>query len=233
MKQSESILNIAPAIIKAKAQFVKAKQSKKNNHLGNTYATLSDVLEAVEPGLNANSIMVMQSVLDTSTETVMHLETMLLHVSGEFMSFQYNMPIEKKTAQAYGSTTSYARRYALAAALGISQSDDDAEIAKMSAEDVKKRAAQITDIDSLRKLFASAKAQLSAGDWKIAHPFLLERNAEITSAEETAKTGEAKPEAPAKQSGFNPNKPEPVNKAVDEKPSEGQNKPSEDISTFA
>nr|CAK6604673.1 unknown function [Klebsiella phage vB_Kpn_K2PH164C1] len=100
MRTSEKFTTIAAALIKAKSGFVAAKKSGKNNHLGNTYANLGDILDAISPALEKNKIMVIQSMMDTSTEKVMHLETMFLHESGEFMAFQYNMPISKE--QNYG-----------------------------------------------------------------------------------------------------------------------------------
>lgn len=199
MQQSESIDKIAPALIKAKKSFSKAKASKVNTHLKNQYANLSDVLDAVEPALNENEIMVQQYMLDTSTEKVMHLATRLLHSSGQFMEFQYNMPIEKTTAQGYGSTTSYARRYALAAILSISQTDDDAEVAKRSVDDFKLMATTKHTPEELRQVYSMAKAQLTAAEFKIIEPFLMEQS---TKAKAIAS------EVPA--SGFNPNKPDQV-----------------------
>lgn len=198
MHQSEQIDLIAKAIIEAKNNFTKAKSSKKNSHLGNTYATLSDVLDAVEPALNSQAVIVMQHMLETSTDSVMHLATRLMHSSGQFMEFQYNMPIEKKTAQAYGSTTSYARRYALAAILGISQTDDDAEISKMKPEDYKRRADNAQDEQEMRDVYMSAKKALSAAEWRVIEPYLAERGAAIKAAKNAA-------EAPT--GGFNPARP--------------------------
>lgn len=166
MRTSEKFTTIAAALIKAKSGFVAAKKSGKNNHLGNTYANLGDILDAISPALEKNKIMVIQSMMDTSTEKVMHLETMFLHESGEFMAFQYNMPISKTVEQAYGSTTSYARRYALAAALGIKQADDDAEITKMTPKDFKKRIDACEDLESLREIYKLAKQTLTPAEWK-------------------------------------------------------------------
>lgn len=232
INSSESILKIAPALIKAKAEFVKAKTSKQNSHLGNKYATLADVLDAVEPALNANSVMVIQSMSPTSTETVLHMVTKLLHSSGEFMDFQLNIPVEKKTGQGYGSTISYARRYALAAALGISQTDDDAEIAKLTIGEVERNAKAITDLDGLRSLWQKAKSQLSAAEWKQVHPALTERMTELQAAANAELQAEAVAETSSeKPAGFNPARPAPAAK-VDKTPSPEQNKPSTPIESF-
>lgn len=215
MKHSDSIDKIAPALISAKKQFSKAKKSGTNTHLSANYANLTDVLDAVEPALNEHGLMVSQYMLDTSTDASMHLATRIIHESGQWMEFQYNMPIEKKTAQAYGSTTSYARRYALAAVLSITQTDDDAEVAKRSVDDFKIMAQSKTTSEELRSVYTQAKGQLSPAEFKIIEPFLLELSAKV-------KANTAAPPA----AGFNPNKPnetaqaksapaEPANKKVD------------------
>ena len=51
MRTSESFKEIAVALIKAKSGFVAAKKSGKNSHLGNTYANLGDILDAIVPSL--------------------------------------------------------------------------------------------------------------------------------------------------------------------------------------
>lgn len=182
MRSSTEFKAVAAALIQAKKKFAKAQKSRENTHLRNKYATLDDILEAVEPALNDNDVMVIQSMLDTSTDKNMHIETMFLHKTGEWMSFQFNMPIEKVTAQGYGSSTSYARRYALSAALGISQADDDGEIAKLTASDFKGRIESCSDLDALRKVWEQARQQLSPAEWKVTEGHLLKRKQEIEIA---------------------------------------------------
>lgn len=180
MRTSEKFSNVSSALIAAKKQFAIAKKSGYNTHLKTHYSNLTDVLEAVEPALKEHDLMVIQSNLDTSTEKVMHIETLILHSSGEWLAFQYNMPIEKISAQAYGSTTSYGRRYALCAALGITQSDDDAEIAKRTSEDYKKLITNCEKLEDLQVIYKSAKGSLGAAEWKIAEDHLHKRKAELS-----------------------------------------------------
>lgn len=179
MNRSETILQVSSALIKAKKNFAIAKKSGYNNHLKSHYSNLDDVLEAVEPSLLDNGIMIIQSMLDTSTEKFMHMETLLMHESGEWLSFRYNMPIEKLMAQSYGSTTSYCRRYALCAALSISQSDDDAEIAKKTGRDFEKLIDNCEDLDTLRDVWKQAKMTLGAADWKVTEPKLYAKKADL------------------------------------------------------
>lgn len=183
MRTSCSILQVSTALIAAKKQFAIAKKSGYNTHLKSNYSNLTDILEAIEPALKEHDLMVIQSNMDTTTEKVMHIETLVLHSSGEWLAFQYNMPIEKINAQAYGSTTSYGRRYALCAALCITQSDDDAEIAKRTASDYTKLIEGAKDLEALRTIHQSAKSSLSAAEWKVTEPKLLTRRAELSVSE--------------------------------------------------
>lgn len=61
---------------------------------------------------------------------------MLLHESGEWISKDFVMPLEKATAQGAGSCLSYARRYSLVSVLGLPQVDDDAEAAMFRSDPI-------------------------------------------------------------------------------------------------
>ena len=161
-QQSDQIL---PALFKARGKFVKAKKDKQNTHLKNKYATLDSMMEAVTPALTDNGIMIMQSMLDTSTDTTFHLETMLVHAeSGQFARFFMAMPIAKRDPQGVGSAMTYARRYGLAAALGISQADDDAQLAVKSAADWKKELDECENFEALKDVWANAFRQCDAAN---------------------------------------------------------------------
>jgi hypothetical protein len=87
------------------------------------------------------------------------LVTTLLHSSGEWISGE--MPVLTKDAspQAQGSGLTYARRYALAAIVGVYQTDDDAEAAQgrkaepQVDDDLMALIASTKSIDSLNNLF--------------------------------------------------------------------------------
>jgi hypothetical protein len=57
---------------------------------------------------------------------MVHVETMMLHSTGEWISETLSLPIMKHDAQSIGSTCTYARRYSWAAICGLAQEDDDA-----------------------------------------------------------------------------------------------------------
>lgn len=51
---------------------------------------------------------------------------MLFDASGEYIIYNpLSMPVQRKDAQAFGSAETYARRYSLSAAFGVSASKDD------------------------------------------------------------------------------------------------------------
>lgn len=152
MKTSNETNELWPALFLAKQKFVKAARDKQNSHLKNRYATLDSMLDAVEPALEENGIMVIQSMTPESTPDSIQLETILMHKSGQSATFCMMMPIVKRDPQGVGSAMTYARRYSLAAALGISQADDDAQLAVKSAQDWKKEIDKCESEEELSKL---------------------------------------------------------------------------------
>ena len=52
-----------------------------------------------------------------------------MHESGEWIESTATCPLQKHDPQGYGSANTYLRRYALAAAVGLYQDDDDGQAA--------------------------------------------------------------------------------------------------------
>lgn len=128
MKTSESITSIAPALLKAQKAIKFASKDAKNPHFKNTYADLPAVIDAVKSALNDNGIMFAQSATD-SDPTYLRLTTRLIHESGEWVEDTCTMPLAKNDPQGYGAAMTYARRYCLAALVGLYQDDDDGNTA--------------------------------------------------------------------------------------------------------
>jgi hypothetical protein len=135
MRTSEQINEIAAAL--AKAQSAIKDASKDRQGYGYKYADLAAVLQIVRPALTAEGIAVLQD-----TETVgdhISVATRLVHSSGQWLESEHlALLIEAKkglsAAQCAGSVVTYARRYSLAALVGVAQEDDDAAKDKDSAE---------------------------------------------------------------------------------------------------
>jgi len=132
--QSEKIGELAKALSKAQSEMTGALKASVNPHFKSRYADLAAVFEACRGALNANGIAIVQRV--ENDETGVAVSTTLLHSSGEWISDRCWLPVQQKTAQAYGSAISYGRRYglsALAGVTGIDGEDDDGNAASVPA----------------------------------------------------------------------------------------------------
>ena len=117
---------IAAALVAAQAELRHAKLDRVNPHYHNRYATLTSVLDACRGALNAHGIAVVQRVRSDAQEGEVCVCTVLLHESGEEMNCgELWLKATQNNPQQFGSALTYARRYALAAAVGIASDDDD------------------------------------------------------------------------------------------------------------
>jgi hypothetical protein len=128
MNTSESIAKIAPALLKAQKAMTFAVKDSKNPHFKSTYADLGSVIDACKPALNEAGIAFMQMPAPSDPGTIA-LTTRLMHESGEWIESTATCPLPKNDPQGYGSANTYLRRYALAAAVGLYQDDDDGNAA--------------------------------------------------------------------------------------------------------
>lgn len=137
MKTSESIAKIAPALLAAQKTIGGAKKGAVNPFFHSKYADLGSVMEACKEALNDNGITVLQPI--DSNEYGVHVETILLHESGEWISAGLRIaPKSETNPQDQGSAISYARRYSLQSMVFIPAEDDDAESAKRAIRNDKK-----------------------------------------------------------------------------------------------
>lgn len=144
MLTSDAIDKIAPAFVKAQAECDGAKKSSenaqfKNNGRASKYADLTAVWDACQGALEANGLAVVQG-LGEVVNGAMHMDTMILHTSGQWLKAHSSIPLTKNDPQGYGSATTYLRRYALAAMMGIVQEDDDGNAASQPVRQAAKSA---------------------------------------------------------------------------------------------
>ncbi len=126
MKHSESLDKIAPALCKAQESMAGAKLNANNPFFKSRYSDLTSVWLACKEALHSNGFSVIQSPV--SSEGRIGVSTMLLHSSGQFVTDEFTLGVKKENdPQADGSSITYARRYALAAFVGVCPEDDDAE----------------------------------------------------------------------------------------------------------
>lgn len=126
--KSDQINELATALAKAQSEMHGAKKDATNPFYKSAYADLGSVWEACREVLTKNGLSVAQ-VVDT-IPSMQVLVTFLLHSSGQWISSAYPLRPVKDDPQGMGSAISYARRYSLAAMVGIYQTDDDAETAQ-------------------------------------------------------------------------------------------------------
>lgn len=132
MNTSDNIDKIAPALLQAQRAITFAAKEAKNPHFKNTYADLPAVIDAVKPALNTAGIVFLQFA-EPGSANELRLTTRLLHESGQWIEATATCPLTKADPQGFGSGVSYARRYCLAAAVGLYQDDDDGNAASRPA----------------------------------------------------------------------------------------------------
>jgi hypothetical protein len=125
MEQSESLGELAKALVKVQAVVEGAKKDSANPFFKSKYADLESVWGVCRPPLTENGLAVVQTT--EPNEHGITLVTTLLHTSGQWMRGKLSMRPVKDDPQGLGSCITYARRYALAALVGVVQVDDDGE----------------------------------------------------------------------------------------------------------
>jgi hypothetical protein len=116
---------LAKALVKAQGQIKGAVKDANNPHFKTKYADLASVWDACRKPLTDNGLSVAQY---TTTEGPA-LVTRLMHVSGESIEGVTPLIMVKQDMQALGSAITYARRYGLAAMVGVAPEDDDGNAA--------------------------------------------------------------------------------------------------------
>jgi hypothetical protein len=125
METSAEINELAAALSKAQAVMTGAKKDADNPFFKSKYADLESVWGACREPLAKNGLAVIQT---TSADDVgVYVTTLLAHSSGQWVRDSLRLSPKDAGPQALGSCLSYGRRYALAAMVGVYQTDDDAE----------------------------------------------------------------------------------------------------------
>lgn len=135
--QSTEIGKLAEALAAAQGQMDAARKDSKGNY--GKYTTISSILEVVKDALSRNGLAVVQAPMPCEAGNIC-LRTTLMHTSGQWIASQLTMKAENVSPQKIGSVITYARRYALAALLGVGQEDDDAQSAQDAYEKQAKKA---------------------------------------------------------------------------------------------
>jgi len=124
MNKSTLIAELALSLSKAQGAIKGALKDSLNPHFKAKYADLASVWDACREQLAKNELSVVQ-MPEVSETGGIAVETILMHSSGQWISSRFVMPLAKPDAHGVGSAITYARRYALAAMVGIAPEDDD------------------------------------------------------------------------------------------------------------
>lgn len=166
MQKSNTIGELAKALIVFHLKVDTIKKDAKNPFFKSSYASLSNILEGINEPLIEAGISFSQFPTDDNG-----LTTILIHAeSGEWIESNYTMKPVKDDPQGRGSVITYQRRYALASVLGLNiDEDDDGNTATFGGKNPQE--AEDNSKQWLNKgteLFNKAKAKLESGETTMA-----------------------------------------------------------------
>lgn len=147
-----------PAIAKTKTAKIPTKSGGEYSY---TYADLGDIIDVVKPELKKHDLVVVQSAL--TIDNMIGVETRIYHKAGHVEIFGPLTLPRGNSAQDAGSAVTYARRYALTAALGINTEDDD-DGARAVKPEPKPVEPELTPKEKLAKQINRVKADLYAAN---------------------------------------------------------------------
>ncbi len=135
--RSSEIKDLATALAKAQAEYHVADLNKSNPYFKSKYADLMSVVQASRPALTKNGLSVVQNILHQDDGASV-LYTILLHVSGQYIESRMRIIPPKNDIQTISSYTTYLKRMAYAALVGVvtGEDDDDGEISMMPHRDI-------------------------------------------------------------------------------------------------
>lgn len=123
IETSADTAKLDEALAKAQGEIEAASKDRNNPAFKSRYADITSVWEAARPALAKYGISVTQWPIHAD-DSRLHIVTRVAY-KGEWIRAHFSIPVTKQDAQGYGSATTYAKRYALAAALGVVADDDD------------------------------------------------------------------------------------------------------------
>jgi hypothetical protein len=131
MRTSENVAAVSKALVAAIGAMDGVRKDAQNsafkaNGKVSTYATLAACIEASRDVLSENKLCVIQGPGATNTEAkTLTITTRIIHESGEWIETDFDMPLTKWSPHEAGSATTYGRRFALMAMLGLAPVEDD------------------------------------------------------------------------------------------------------------
>jgi hypothetical protein len=132
MNSTEKIASIAEALAAAQAEIQNPHKNREvtvrpreGAPYSFSYATLDSILDGVRPILARHGLAIVQTMVLLGENRTPAVRTTILHKTGESISTDIPMTIDRPGNQALGSALTYARRYGLIGLLAIAADEDD------------------------------------------------------------------------------------------------------------
>ena len=120
MPKSQSTKEITKALITFQVKVDTIRKDAKNPFFKSTYASLANILESIKEPLIECGLALTQFPYGENG-----LMTILMHESGEWIGFEYQMRPAKDDPQGRGSCLTYMRRYSISSVLFLNIDEDD------------------------------------------------------------------------------------------------------------
>lgn len=167
MKDQVTTKNIVEALSLFQSEAHAASKSKKNPFFKSTYASLDEVIAAVNEGAKyglafTQCIDFEKDIVDGKLIPTMYVKTSVMHKASDTVINSRYLVVPKNhkfdDSQALGSAITYAKRYALQAIYGLPSEDDDGNANTHNAPNEQQE--QIKKINNWIKSFQESVKQI-------------------------------------------------------------------------
>lgn len=136
------------ALVSAIGELQNVAKTASNPYFKSKYAPLDAIVDATRPVLLKHGLAISQTPL--YMEGSAGVETTILHTAGHSTTTTLLLPLKDQSPQGVGGAITYARRYALAAVLGLATEEDDdgnvsSGLSKKTAEEARPAVARAMD----------------------------------------------------------------------------------------
>lgn len=133
-RSSKSTESIDKALVSFNKEIESIEKGETNPFFKNFYCSLDQIISYIRPILAKHDLYIQQFPI-CGGDNMMSVKTIIKHVSGEFIESDTTPIRYGKTAQDFGGTNTYLRRYSLASVLGLSfEKDNDGNENKIATE---------------------------------------------------------------------------------------------------
>ena len=150
MNNSNEIKNVSQSLVKASAEI--KNMIPDSAGYGYNFTSLGCILDQVKPIIAKYGLCIIQA--PSHSDKGIGVETIILHESGEYLQFNYDIPLtddlkRANATQKAGSAISYGRRYALSAVFGIATELDTDGVNKKDDMPSKQDQPKVRSLDNV------------------------------------------------------------------------------------